>query len=174
MQNIFQSPNRIFIAGLAAATFAVAAPAQAHDNGHSISFNGLDFDDDADLLQQLIDLDADDIDEIREEFAEAQEEIAEAIEEVEDARAELQSKPGGGMIVRIAFSAASAVVSEVSDEIFQEVITRLDDAESELAANADEVGPEEVAETGEAINVIRTGLDDVANALEDLTAALKA
>ncbi|GJL95057.1 MAG: hypothetical protein DHS20C05_14620 [Hyphococcus sp.] len=168
----------LMIAGAAALSVAVAVPtsAAAHDpdDDHEISFNGFSFDDDEDLLQQLIDMDADDIEEIRTEMADAREEIREAILEVEEAREEASETPGGGVIVKVALSAASATVSTATNIAFNRVEKKLKTAESDLHDQADEIGAEEVAETQLAINVIREEIGSLRVAISELIDAMKA
>ena len=77
-------PLAIFASATAAMMLAVATPAAADIQFNDISIGGVEFDDDEDLLTQLIELDADDIDELREEFAEAREDIADAVLDIEE------------------------------------------------------------------------------------------
>ncbi len=159
-----------------AAVFAVsaAAPTTAVAHDRDFSFNGFSFDDDDDLLEQLIELDGDDIDELREEMAEAREEIAEAILEIEEARLEASAAPGGAIIVNAALSAASTVVSITTNKAFREVLQELDSAEQELMASREAVGEAEFIETHLAIIVIREEIASIKDALSELTSAMRA
>lgn len=169
MKQPFAAVKAFFIASAAALTVSVATPASAH-----IEFGHLHFDDDEDVLQQLIDLDADDIDELREEFADARVEIREAISEIDEAREEVEGVPGGKTILKTALSAASAIVSKATSEAFEEVRAELADAESELAGMETELSAEEYAETQMAIDVIRTELVEIEVALDELLQAMRA
>ena len=94
-----QTIRNTIMAGAAALSLGLLAPmggASAH------SFH-LSFDDHEDLLEQLIELDADGIDDLRDELVEARAEIGEAIYEIQEAKEEVKGVPFGGMIARIAF-----------------------------------------------------------------------
>ncbi|MFQ5563907.1 MAG: hypothetical protein ACE5FO_10110 [Parvularculaceae bacterium] len=159
-----------------AAFLAVSAGAPATAAAHDLTISALDieFGDSEDLLEQLIELDADDIQELREEMAEALEEIDDAMDEIEDAREEAKSAPGGGAILKVAFGAASVAITESVDKAFEKVRSELDTAEGRLSEMKSTLGPEEFAETQEAIGVIRAGLADIEAALDELVAALNA
>lgn len=89
---------RTYIAGAAALALAAFAPlsgASAHDVH-------LHFNDHEDLLEQLIELDADGIEDLRDDFADAREDIADAIIDVEEAKEEVKEVPLGDMIATIA------------------------------------------------------------------------
>lgn len=170
---IFKPTKNLIIIGAAAFAVCAAAPTAALAGDRSISINGWDFDDE-DLLERLIEMDADDIADLREEMAEAREEIADAILEIEDARKEARSAPGGEAIIKIALDAAEAVVSETTRAAFAEVRRELDRAARELSDIRGEISAEEFAETREAIAVIREELSSIEAALADLSAAMKA
>ncbi len=148
-------------------------PVAAHEDERStLVINGIEFSDGA-LLDDLIALDADDIEDMRADFAEAQEEILDAIGDIEEAREDVKGVPGGQFVLKIAFAAARKSVTEATDEAFGEVRERLDAAEEELNATKDDVGASEYAETSEAIAVIRTGMNDVQASLSTLADAMK-
>lgn len=152
------------IAGAAALGLSLAAPvsAQAH------SFN---FDDDEDLLEQLIEMDASDIQDMREEFAGAREDIKDAIADVDEAREEASRAPGGGAVVKIAFAAARAATSTAVNTALAEVRERVEDAELRLAKMKD-ISDAERVETQEAIDVLREELASLEVALQELVDAL--
>ena len=160
--------------GLAAmASFAiVTAPMSAHAHDRHISINGIDFGDD-DLLEQLIDLDASDIDEIQEEMADARDEIAEAIIEIQEAREEVKAAPGGAVIMKVALGTASVVVTRTTKKAFGKIRSDLNEASDELETVKSDVGNEEYTETKRAISVIRSELSELEVSLEKLTAAMR-
>jgi len=160
--------------GVAVFAFTAAAPMTANAHGRDISINGLDFGDDEDLLEQLIELDADGIQEIREEMADAREEIADAILEIEDAREEVREAPGGAVIMKIALGTASTVVTKATGKVFKEVKADLNDAASELEETRNAVGEAEYAETTLAISVLREEIAELEVALSELTDAMRA
>lgn len=166
--------EKLFMIGAAVFAVSVAAPGAANAHGDNISFNGLNFGDDEDLLDQLIELDADDIDEIRDEMADAREDIAEAILEIEDAREEAREAPGGAVIMKIALGTASKVVTKATDRVFEEITDDLNDAASELETVKVELGDAEYNETKLAITVIREELAQLEAALDELTDAMRA
>ena len=175
--NLKRKPSLGFAAWSVLAAIAVAAPAAtpafAHDrDGSTIIVNGVNFSDD-DFLQDLIDLDADDIADLRDEFADAREEVLDAIQDIEEAREDVKGVPGGGVILKIAFGVASKTVSAATSEAFDEVRDALSEAEDELQDKREEVGEDEYDETSKAISVIRAGIADIEGALAELTAAMR-
>ncbi|MEL7486574.1 MAG: hypothetical protein AAGJ87_05060 [Pseudomonadota bacterium] len=161
----------IGVAALSLAALSTAtAPAFAHDD-KTVVINGVSFSDD-DFLQDLIDLDAEDIAELREEFADAKYDVLDAIEDIEEAREDVKGVPGGGMILKVAFGVASKTVSATTGEAFDEVRAALTDAEKELKTKRAEIGEAEFAETSEAIGFIRAGIGEVEIAIAQLTAAM--
>lgn len=174
MRNIMQSTTRrsplariggLVAAGAAAAGLFLATPAFAH-GGHDI----LSLGDDDNLLQELIDLDADGIQDLRDEFADARADIKDAINDVEEAREEVKSAPGGAAIAKIAFKAAREATSTAVRKALAEANDRVDEAERQLKTA--DVSPEERVETQEAIDVLREGLASLEEPLDDLLAAL--
>ncbi|VAV98894.1 hypothetical protein MNBD_ALPHA05-267 [hydrothermal vent metagenome] len=162
------------IAGAAAFTVAIAAPTAAVAYDTNISFDGFSFNDDEDLLEQLIALDADDIEELREDMAEARADITDAIAEIEEAREEVKSAPGGAVIMKVALTTASAVVNTTTTRMFKKVTRELARVERELADKRESVGEAEFAETTLAIDVIREELAAIQASLIELTEAMKA
>ncbi|WP_133162196.1 hypothetical protein [Hyphococcus luteus] len=164
-------------AGAAALGLAVAAPAALAGNftDKAVSFDGvnLNINDDEDLLQTLIDMDAEDIADLREEMADARADIKDAIGDVEEARREAKEDPKTAGFVDIAFAAASASVESSTRGVFDNVYAALDRAESNLDAGKVEVSDAEFEETSEAIAVIREELAGVEAALDELLAAMK-
>jgi|GEM_PF-1893299 len=174
-QKTIRNPMRsLILAGAAVFAFGAAAPTAAIAHDTTLSFDGFSFDKDEDLLEQLIELDTDDIDELREEMAEARAEIADAILEIEEAREEARSAPGGGAIIKVALNTASAVVTRTTNKAFKEVEKELARAERELADARQSVGEAEFAETTLAISVIREEIEEIKVSLSELTAAMKA
>jgi uncharacterized coiled-coil DUF342 family protein len=149
---------------LGAGIFA-AAPSPAHEGGQREIVIG-----EGDLLEKLIKLDQAGIDEMRAEIAEARADIVEAIADIRDAREELRSVPGGRLIVRVAFAAASEAASTAVAEALKEARAEIDDAERRLASA--DVTPEERVETQGAINGLREDLAGLESALADLVRAL--
>ena len=168
------SLEKILIIGAAIFAVAAAAPSAAHARGTNISIDGLDFGDDEDLLEQLIEMDADDIQDLRDEMADARDEIADAILEIEDAREEVREAPGGAVIMKIALGTASTVVTKATGKVFKEVKADLNDAADELETVKDEIGDAEYQETKLAISVIREELAELEASLAELTGAMRA
>jgi len=173
--SLFKSAKTVLIAGAAAMTFAVAAPAaSAHDLGN-IAVNGFSFDfDGEDLLQSLIEMDAEDIAEMRAEFAEARVEIRDAIGEIDDARAEAEKSDEAKSILAVALSEASESVEETVQTAFAEVRTELDRAESELSEMRSTLDDAEFNETKDLIAFLRSELVEFEAAIGELVAAMKA
>lgn len=164
-----QTIRNTIMAGAAVLALGVAAPlggASAH------SFH-LNFDDHEDLLEQLIELDADGIEDLRDELIEARAEIGEAIYDIQEAKEEVKGVPFGGMIARIAFRAASATVSEASETALDEVRSEMVKAERELDNRRAELGEAEYAETQGAFVMLREEMAELEAALEELSQALK-
>jgi hypothetical protein len=159
-----------------AAAFALAiAPTAASAGSMNVSFNNLDIpEDDDEFFADLVELDASDIDDLREELAEAREEMRDALDDIAEAKEDVRDVPGGGLIAKMAMSAASVAVSTSVDGVLDEVVDRLDTAEARLRANADGLDAAEIAETQEAIDVIRAGLADIEDGLEEIVVALRA
>lgn len=153
------------IAGAAAMGLAFATPAAAH--AHVLSFGA------EDLLEKLIEMDADDIQEMRDEFAEARDDIKDAIGDVEEAREEASQAPGGGAIIKTAFTAARAATSGAVKTALSDVRDAVDAAERELAEMTD-ISNDERTETLEAIDVLREELVSLEVALEELVDAMRA
>lgn len=168
------SIEKVLIIGAAIFAVAAAAPSAAYARNSNISIDGLDFGDDEELLEQLIELDADDIQEIRNEIADAREEIADAILEIEDVREEAREAPGGAVIMKIALGTASTVVTKAMGKVFTEIKADLIDAASELEETRNVVGEAEYAETTLAISVLREGIAELEVALSELTDAMRA
>ncbi len=175
MSTTITNPLHSFaIAGAAAFAFAIAAPTTAAAYDANISFDGFSLNDDEDLLEQLIELDADDIAELREEMAEARAEIRDAVAEIEEAREEVKSAPGGAVIMKVALKTASTVVTTTANRVFKKVARELDRVERELADTRESVGEAEFAETTLLISVIREEMEEIKAALVELTDAMRA
>ena len=160
------SLTKLAIAGIAAGSLAFAAPAYAKDRNININIG------DEDLLEELIELDAEGIDELREEFADAREDIADAIADIEEAREDVKDAPGAKMVLKVAFASARVVSSAAINEALREVRSAIDDAEVELKTA--DVSDEERVETQGAIDMLRTELDSLEASLDELVDALRA
>jgi predicted nucleic acid-binding Zn-ribbon protein len=132
----------------------------------------IDIGEDGELLEQLIEMDADDIADMRAEFAEARADIKEAIADVADARSDVKGVPGGGVILKIAFATARSSVSVAVDEALGDARREIDRAARDLKGM--DVSAEERAETEGAILTLREELDLLEVALEELMDALRA
>ncbi|MDZ7627597.1 MAG: hypothetical protein U5J99_04205 [Parvularculaceae bacterium] len=132
----------------------------------------IDIGGDGNLLQDLIDMDAADIEDMRSDFAEARADIKEAIGDIDEARNEVKGVPGGGVILRIAFATARSTASIAIDEALAEAREEITRAERDL--NAAEVSADERTETQRAISTLREELDTLQIALEELIEALRA
>jgi len=127
---------------------------------------------DGDLLEQLIAMDAEDIEDMRAEFAEARADIKDAIADISEARAEAKRAPGGGVILKIAFATARSGVSAAVDEALGEARRELDRAGRDLKVK--DLSKDERAETEFAIDTLREELDSLEVAIEELMDALRA
>ncbi|MEZ5893204.1 MAG: hypothetical protein R3C58_08695 [Parvularculaceae bacterium] len=164
-----------FAAAGAAAALVFAAPAaSAHDFGDlNISLNDLDFDDE-DLLPKLVEMDREDIADLRADMAEARKDIKEAIADVEKARKEAAATPETRTIVAAALAAAAVSVEEATGEVFEKVRAELARAETELNDTKANYSAEEYAETKDVIAAIREELSGLEVALGELITALNA
>ena len=173
----FKNARMLTAAGAAAfALFAIApAPALAGDLSNlSVEFNDLDLDiNKENFLQQLIEMDADDIAELRADLADARKDVLDAIAEVKEARLEARKDPQTAGFIDIAFAAASVSVENSTYGVFNDIYDMIDSAEADLKAGKADVGAAERRETQEAITVLREGLDGVQDALGELLAAMK-
>lgn len=154
------------IAGACALAFGTANTASAS------LFDIVGFGDRDDILEKLIALDANDIEELRSDFREAQNGIADAINNIADAKEEVRDVPFGGLIAKIAFNAASATVTNATQAAFGDLLEELDMAEIELDTNRTSLGEEEYLETIGAINMIRTEISSIEEAIDELVDAL--
>ncbi len=164
-------------AGAAALALSfVTSAAMAGDKPNiSIDMDSLDFDiGDEDLLEKLIEMDAEDIAELRADMAEARADIKEAIREIEKARREAEGSPESKAIIVGALAAAAESVSSSTKGVFQQVRDELDRAERELNDAKAGVSAEEFAETSGVIALLREELSEVELALADLIDAMKA
>lgn len=125
-----------------------------------------------DLLDQLIAMDAADIEDMRAEFAEARADIKDAIADIAAARKDVKDVPGGGVILKIAFATARSTASAAASEAMGEARRELDRAGRDLKTK--DLSSEERAETELAISTLREELDALEVALEELMDALRA
>ncbi|MBT8471312.1 MAG: hypothetical protein HKN14_02025 [Marinicaulis sp.] len=172
-QPISAMTKGLFAAGAALFAMTLAPVANAH-GGDGFTINGFNFGDDTeDLLEKLIELDADEIEEIRIDLADAREDVLDAISDVEEAKEEASDVPGGGAIVKIAIGIAAGAVVESTDEIFEELRVSLNDASKELVERRSEVGEAEFDETNNAISVMLSGIAGIEDAIDTLVAAMR-
>ena len=155
----------------AAALVALTAAALFPSNASAHSYN---FGDSEELLEDLIEMDADDIRDLREDLIDARADVADAIEDIEEAKEEVKEVPMGAFIANIAFRTASATVSASTNIAFNKVRKELKKAEAELTDRREELGEAEFTETKGAIKMIREEITELEYALDDLQRALKA
>lgn len=168
LTNLYNARKASF-AGAAALALAAFAPF----TGASAGSYHLHFDDHEDMLEQIIELDAEGIADLRDDLTEARADIADAIRDIEEAKEDVKEVPLGGMVAKIAFRAASATVSKATETALDEIRDELVKAERELDTRRSDLGEAEYVETRDAITMIRKELKNLENALEDLTDALK-
>jgi hypothetical protein len=132
----------------------------------------IDLGKDGELLDQLIEMDAAEIEDMRADFDEARADIKEAIGDIEEARKDVRGVPGGGVILKIAFATARSSASIAIDEAIAEARKEIRRAERDFKAM--DVSAEERAETELAILTLREELDSLQVALEELIEALRA
>ncbi|MEZ5919972.1 MAG: hypothetical protein R3C60_01340 [Parvularculaceae bacterium] len=155
----------------AAAGLAFAGPAYAKkDSDHDHNLN-IHIGKDKDLLPQLIDMDAEDIADMKEEFADARADIDDAIDDIADAREEAKAAPGGSFFVKIAFAAASSATDAAANAALDEVFDALDRAERDLKTA--DVSADERVETQLAIDTLRTELASLRAKLGELVDAMR-
>ena len=148
----------------AALAFAVSPAAAAERN--------FDFGDDKEMLAELIELDADDIAEMRAELAEARIEIEDAIAEIAAERAAIEDQPVfARAIMKIAFGFAGARIDNEALEAFDEALAALAEADTELKLA--DVSDQERAETQAAIDLLQAELPALRALLERLGDALR-
>jgi chromosome segregation ATPase len=167
----------LLMAGAAAFGLSLTATAATAGDMSNISIDMDSFDldiGDEDFLEQLIEMDAEDIAELRADMAEARGDIREAIGEIEEARREAESSPESKAIIATALAAASESVSESTKGVFDQVRSELDRAERELKDGKADISAEEFAETTEVIAALRDELSGVELALGELIDAMKA
>ncbi len=152
---------RAALAGAAALCFA--APASAHD---------FDWDDGEAFLEDLIEMDADDIAELRSELAEARADIADARRDIDEAREDAKSRPMDGVFVEAAFAAAGAGLS-AGVKGLDEAFLALDRAKAALKERRAELGEAEYRETSDALAMIRTELAGVQAGLKELATEMR-
>lgn len=156
---------KALLVSTAAAMALAAAPAAAKDVSLSI-------DNSEDFLEKLIEMDADEIADLRADLAEARIDIADAVDEIADARREAEDKaPFARSIMNVAFRFAGDRVEGEAAGAIREALAELDSAEAELSALS--LSDAERAETQAAIDVLRSELPLLLSALDDLAAALK-
>lgn len=173
-KNPAQNLRPALVAAIAAVGLMSPA-AMAHDwNVNDISIDGIELGESTEeILAQLIALDADDISDIKADMDEARADIIDAIDDIEEAREDVKDVPGGGIILKIAFGSARTAISATVDDAFSDVRYALKDVETELGVQKSDVGAAEFQETTYAIGVIRNGLDDIEDALDELISALQ-
>ncbi len=131
------------------------------------------FGDADELLDDLIEMDARDIDELQADLVEARADIKEAIGDIEEAKEDVKDAPGGEAIAKVAFNIARAAVDRATGKAINKARETLNEAETILGDRRDELGEAEFHETLGAIEMIRSELIEIEYALDDLTAALR-
>lgn len=159
------------IAAIALASAMLVSPAAAA-SGKGDREVVIDFGEDGNLLEKLIEMDADEIADMRAEFAKARAEIREAIGEVGDARDEVNGVPGGRVVLKIAFATARSAASMAIDEALAEARAEVGRAERELTTV--DVSAAERTETAGALSILGEELDALEAALQELIVALRA
>ena len=166
--------RRIALVGAAGLGFVgmSIAPVQARDWGH-VSIGGLKIEDSEKFFDALVDLDADEIAEIRDDMKDAKSDIADAIDDVNEAREEVKDIPAGGAIFRLAVSAAAATVDITGKTVFKDLRIALDGAEKRLVEARSDVGEAEYEETLGAITDFRKGATEIEASLDELLEAMR-
>ena len=152
-------------AALFALTVAALAPSQA--NAHRLNIGDAE-----EVLDELIEMDAKDIEDLEADLVEARSEIKNAIHEIEDAKDDVKDTPVGAAIAKIAFKVASTAVDRATGKAINEARKTLDEVEAQLHDQRDEIGETEFQETLGAVRMIRDELTEIELALDDLTDAL--
>lgn len=153
-------------AALLALTVAALIPSQA--NAHKFHLGDAD-----EFLDDLIEMDASDIAELKADLVEARTDINDAIFDIEEARNDVKDAPGGEAIAKVAFKVASAAVDRATGKAINEARKTLEEAEALLGERRDEIGNAEFRETFGAIRMIRDELIEIEYALANLTDALR-
>lgn len=169
-----KNARNMIIASFAALTVTAAAPAAYAWHGDDVSIGDITFHDDEDLFEQLVALDPDDVDEIREELTEARAEIRDAIEEIEHAKAEIEGNSAGKTALRAALKIAAGVASRAADRAFERAHDEIKEAEARLEGAEESLGAAEYEETSMAISVISEELAMLEAAVEELFDAMRA
>lgn len=170
--NLFRHPARLLAAGAASLCLSFATPAAMAGDNMDIGSIDIDFED-GEVLEKLIELDADDIADIRDELGEARDDIFDAISDIEEARQKALEDPMAAGVMKVAFSAASVAINVKAKGAFRKVYAELDKAEQDLNSGAVEVSAAEMAETQEFIAVLREELGGIEEALDALIAAMR-
>lgn len=174
-RNAFKPLSLLVIASAAMIVSTAVIPTTADAHDISISSHGLTFGDkDNDLLQQLIDLDADEIEDLRQELVDARSDIEESIDDIADARTETREGGGAKAILDIAFNFASSTVSASSEKAFKEAKSEIDHAARQLDEMKTKISSEEYEETKYAIDMLRTELAELEKMLGQLADAFDA
>ncbi len=153
-------------AALFALTVAAFLPSSAEAGHFTLG-------DTEELLDELIEMDADDIDELQSDLVEARADIAEAIGDIAEAKEDVKEAPGGAAIAKIAFKAAQVAVETATGKAINKARKALDEAETLLDERRSDLGEAEYRETSDAIDMIRRELIEIEYALDDLSEALR-
>ncbi|MFN0023099.1 MAG: hypothetical protein ACKVS5_04295 [Parvularculaceae bacterium] len=159
----------IAAAAVAGAMLVSPAVAASEKGGREVVIN---FGEDGDLLEQLIEMDAEAIAGMRAEFTEARAEIRDAISEIAEARADVDGVPGGRVVLKIAFATARSAASMAINEALAEARAEVVRAKSELTTL--DVSSAERTETAGALSILGEELDALEATLEELIEALQA
>ncbi len=153
-------------AALVALTLAALIPSSA--NAHNFHLGDAE-----ELLEDLIEMDARDIEELKDDLVDARADINDAIFDIEDAKEDVKDAPAGEAIAKVAFKVAGAAVDRATGKAIKEARKTLDEAETLLDEQREDVGEAEYQETLGAIAMIRSELIEIESALDDLTQALR-
>jgi predicted nucleic acid-binding Zn-ribbon protein len=167
-----QAVRRVLAIGIAA--IALVAPAAANESNSRDTGRGEPREiiiGEADILEELIEMDAEDIADLRADLADIRAGIEDAIGDIAEAREEMRDAPGGRYLVKIAFAAMAEATESAVGEAISAAFAKLDVAERGLA-DAD-VSDAERRETQGAIDGLRDDLGALEDALDDLRAALE-
>ncbi len=131
------------------------------------------FGDAEEILDELIEMDARDIEDLRADLVDARADINDAIGDIEEAKEEVKDAPGGEAIANVAFNIARAAVDRATGKAIDKARETLIEVEALLDERREDIGEAEFRETLGAINMIRSELVEIEQALDALTDALR-
>lgn len=125
------------------------------------------------LLDELIEMDAGDIEDLQADLVEARADIEEAVSDIAEAKEDVRESAMGAAIANVAFNVAQVAVDRATGMAVNKARKALNEAEVLLNARRDSLGEAEYQETRGAISMIRNELTDIESALEALAKALR-